>query len=50
MIYLRGTHATLKVSEGLLWGEKVIILVLEVIKLQIACTVHPKQLVSCGGK
>ncbi len=45
---LRGSHATLEVSEGFLWGEEVIILVLEVIKLQIACSIHPKQLVSCG--
>lgn len=46
----RGTHATLKVSKGFLWGEEVIILVLEVIKLEIACSIHPKQLISCRQK
>lgn len=29
---LRGTHTTLKVSESLLWGEKVIVLVFEIIQ------------------
>lgn len=45
---LRGAHATLKVSQGFLWGEEVIVLVLEVIKLQISRSIHPEQLVSCG--
>lgn len=45
---LRGARAALKVSEGLLWGQKVIILVLKIIELQIACSIHPQQLVSCG--
>lgn len=47
---LRGAHATLKVSQGFLWGKKVVVLVLEVVKLQVACTIHPEQLVSCGTK
>lgn len=47
---LRGTRATLKVSEGLLWGEEVVVLVLEVIQLQIACSIHPEQFISCRPK
>lgn len=44
----RGTQASLKVSKGFLWREEVIVLVLEVIQLQIPCSIHPKQLVPCG--
>lgn len=42
----RGAHAPLEVSKGFLWGQEVVVLVLEVIQLQVACSVHPEQLVS----
>lgn len=45
---LRCSHAAFEVSEGFLRGEEVVILVLEVVKLQIASSIHPEQLVSCG--
>lgn len=45
---LRGAHAALKLSEGLLWGKKVIVLVLEVVQLQITRSIHTEQLVPCG--
>lgn len=45
---VRGSDATLKVSQGFLRGQEVVVLVFEVVQLQVATSVHPQQLVSCG--
>lgn len=45
---LRGSDATLKVSQRFLGGQEVVVLVFEVIQLQVATSVHPQQLVACG--
>lgn len=46
---LRGAHPALEVSEGFLRGQEVVVLVLEVIQLQVTCSIHSEQLVSCGN-
>ena len=46
----RGSQASLEVSQRLLGREEVVVLVLEVIELQVASSVHPEQLVSCGPR
>lgn len=45
---IRGSDATFKISQSFLWGQKVVILVFEVIELQVTTSVHPEQLVACG--
>lgn len=45
---VRGSHAALKVSQRLLRGQEVVVLVFEVIQLQVASPVQPQQLVPCG--
>ena len=46
----RCSQASLEVSQRLLGREEVVVLVLEVIELQVASSVHPEQLVSCGPR
>lgn len=45
---VRGSDATFKIPQRFLRGQKVVILVLEVIELQVTASVHPEQLVTCG--
>lgn len=46
--HVRGPHAALKVSQRLLRGQEVVVLVFEVVQFQVATSVHPQQLVPCG--
>lgn len=43
---IRGSDATFKISQSFLWGQKVVILVFEVIELQVTTSIHPEQLVT----
>lgn len=45
---VRGSHAALKVSQRLLRGQEVVVLVFEVVQLQVASPVQPQKLVPCG--
>lgn len=43
---LRCAHPTFKLPKGFFWWKEVIILILQVIQLQIARTIHSQQLIT----